>query len=331
LTPQYETVERLQVLVEEMQRTRPSGPDPVWSELERTISSALLLNLKEVFEEMRPTVAALARDLKKRVTVKIGGDTDRVTAVYADLLRENVFELVCNAVQHGIEPPEERVASGKPEAGTVHVLLRETLDRLVIRVHDDGRGVNQRELKAAFSRSSDGGIGRVRSVASSRFGGKLTLKSGERGTTAEIDVPCGPGVYRAVIFYRRGTYFAAPATFVTATPGLTAQSVVTDSAGAPFVRVSGRVLPFLEGESGLFVNLPGSGAQFGIVLTVGERECVIAADSLTGEVHVVPARQTPGYVAAEGFDEPVTALALERLVKNVADSGETSEAGSPAL
>ena len=317
MTPQYETIERLLVLVQEIERNHDDFAGAVWDEFRRTIATTFLLDLKEVFEEMRPTVAELARDVQKRIIVRIGGDTDNVTAPYADLLRENVFELVCNAIQHGIETPDERRAAGKPEAGTVHILLRETVGRLVIRVHDDGRGVNQDELKAAFSRHSNGGLGRVRSTVASRFGGKLTLKTGDRGTTAELDVPYGVGAYRAVIFHRHGAYFAAPATFVVGTPELTEQSVVADSAGAPYIRVSGRVLPFLEGETGDFVPVGSVTPQYGIVLQVGSGECVVAADRLDGEVHAVPVSQTPGWVTADEFDEPIAALTMDRLFQRV--------------
>ncbi|MDA3950285.1 MAG: ATP-binding protein [Spirochaeta sp.] len=318
LTPQYETIERFFVLVREMERTHGDPAGAVWEEFHRTVSATFLLDLKAVFEEMRPTVAAIAHDFRKQITVRIGGDTDKVAASYADLLREIVFELVCNAIQHGIERPEERRAAGKAEAGTIHILLRETLGRLVIRIHDDGRGVNQEELKAAFSRHSDGGLGRIRATVASRFGGKLTLKTGERGTTAEIDVPYGPGVYRAVTFHRRGACFAAPATFVIATPELTQQSVVADSAGTPFVRIFGRVLPFLEAHSGEFVvNAGGVGPRHGVVLKVGSRECVLAADGLDGEAHAVPVNEEPGRVAIDGFDEPVMALPLERVLERM--------------
>lgn len=310
VTPRYETVERINVLLRELERSQSRTDDPVWHVLRESLDQSLTVDLRGVFNEMRDAVVSIGRDLDKYVTVKVGGDTDSVPAAYADLLRENVFELIVNAIEHGIETQTEREQQEKPPYGTVHILLRQTVGRLIIKVHDDGRGVDQDEIKRAFARGAGGGLSRVRSSVAQRFGGKLSLKTGERGTTAEIDIPFGRDVYRAVVFQRHDEYFVAPATFVVATPDLRPGDIMTDAADAPYIRFGGRMLPFVEADEDALQSLLGATAPVCVVLKVGSDEFAVAADTIVTESHVVPQEDHPNTVLVPGIDDTVTRIPL---------------------
>jgi len=312
LNPPYEVVERLEVIVGELEATLAGDLAPLARELRAAVDRSLTVDLRHVFEEMEPAIETLGGELHKYVRVRVMGDTDRVPAAYAESLREHIFELLVNAIQHGIEPAEERRALGKDEFGTVRIFLRNTAGRLVIRIHDDGRGVVQDDLRRAAGRGAHGGLSRVRESLNERFGGTLTLKSGERGTTAEIVLPFRQGIFRGIVFLRDDTYLVAPATFVTDTVELTHRSLVGDAADAPFLRVAGRVVPFSSLGSDLLPSPLVLPASWAVVMRVDGSEFAVAADAIVQEALVLPRSDAPHLVEVEGIEGDVYRIPIKK-------------------
>lgn len=93
-----------------------------------------------------------ARDIARRrgreveVTVT-GGDIELDRAI-VDELNDAVLHLLRNAIDHGVEPPEERRMRGKPARGAVRVEVRRLRDRVLLELQDDGRGLDTERLKA---------------------------------------------------------------------------------------------------------------------------------------------------------------------------------------
>ncbi|MEN9353507.1 MAG: hypothetical protein RL318_832 [Fibrobacterota bacterium] len=113
---------------------------------------------KEVMElrrtEARPLlqkVPRLARDVAekvgKKIEIRTSGEDVRIDKSYLELLDAPLMHMVRNACDHGIDLPKERLAAGKPEAGIVEVSVIELEDSLVMRVCDDGRGLNMDGLR----------------------------------------------------------------------------------------------------------------------------------------------------------------------------------------
>jgi two-component system chemotaxis sensor kinase CheA len=88
---------------------------------------------------------------KKAVFRIVGGDSE-IDRTLADDLADPLLHLLRNAIDHGIEPPAERAAAGKPEAGTVTMMVRSRNSRLLISIGDDGRGI---DLPAVVRRARD--------------------------------------------------------------------------------------------------------------------------------------------------------------------------------
>ncbi|HEY3079487.1 MAG TPA: ATP-binding protein [Chloroflexota bacterium] len=111
-----------------------------------------LVPLEGVFADLRLAVrnAALA-DGKEAELLTRGGEVEADTGV-VDAAAEIVLQLVRNAVAHGIEPPAERGASGKPPAGRIEVAVHGRGGWLELTVADDGRGVDEPALRARARR-----------------------------------------------------------------------------------------------------------------------------------------------------------------------------------
>jgi two-component system chemotaxis sensor kinase CheA len=93
-----------------------------------------------------------ARDIARRrgreVEVTVTGSDIELDRAIVDELNDAVLHLLRNAIDHGIEPPEERRMRGKPARGLVRVEVRRHRDRVVLEVRDDGRGLDTERLRA---------------------------------------------------------------------------------------------------------------------------------------------------------------------------------------
>ncbi len=117
------------------------------AELDEGIRSIRLLPFGEACAGLERVAQDVAQTTGKRVRFVIGGGEVGIDRVIADRLRDPLVHLIRNAVDHGVESPEERVRNGKPAEGTVRVALLPKLRSLEVRVSDDGRGLNREQLR----------------------------------------------------------------------------------------------------------------------------------------------------------------------------------------
>jgi len=92
-------------------------------------------------------VRDLARELNKKVSLKIEGQTTPVDRDILDKLEAPLSHILRNAIDHGIEPPQERAAVGKPAGATIRLQAAHKAGMLVITVADDGQGVDVEKLR----------------------------------------------------------------------------------------------------------------------------------------------------------------------------------------
>ncbi|HEY7605380.1 MAG TPA: response regulator, partial [Actinomycetes bacterium] len=90
----------------------------------------------------------LARDRGKEVSVAVDDGGTEVDRSVLEQIKDPLVHLVRNSVDHGIEPPQARVAAGKPTAGTVSLRARQRGDTLLIEVADDGAGIDPERVRA---------------------------------------------------------------------------------------------------------------------------------------------------------------------------------------
>ena len=93
-------------------------------------------------------VRDVARQLGKNVKFEVIGETTGVDRDILDKLEAPLNHLIRNALDHAIEPPEERAAAGKPETGTIRLEARHRAGMLQIILADDGRGIDLNRLRA---------------------------------------------------------------------------------------------------------------------------------------------------------------------------------------
>lgn len=94
---------------------------------------------------------ALGDRLGKRIDLVVGGDDARIDLAAAPAVRTALIALVRNACDHGVEPPAERRACGKPTLSILHLTVRRTPEGVAIDMTDDGRGVDAGRVRARFA------------------------------------------------------------------------------------------------------------------------------------------------------------------------------------
>jgi len=104
------------------------------------------ISLAPTCTRMARLVREVAANVGKQVELVAQGQDVEVDKSILDDLADPLVHLLRNAVDHGIEPPEEREAAGKPPQGEVRLLASQEDGELVLRIEDDGRGLNRRRI-----------------------------------------------------------------------------------------------------------------------------------------------------------------------------------------
>ncbi len=122
--------------------------DRAVGELQRRALELRTTRLQRIVEPLPRSAREIAQRLGKRVEVEIEGAELELDRSILDRLSDPLVHLIRNAVDHGIELPEERAAAGKAEAGRIRIQARREKDSIRIAVVDDGRGIDLERVRA---------------------------------------------------------------------------------------------------------------------------------------------------------------------------------------
>jgi len=138
-TPGNRNVSLLGELLDEMHKINSSVQGRL-TELRKVPAGRILKPLPRAVRE-------LGKSLGKQIDLKLEGEGLRLDTAVAQVLGESLVHLVRNAMDHGIENPSERVASGKSSKGSLEVLLREDGEEVFAVVRDDGLGIDTAKIR----------------------------------------------------------------------------------------------------------------------------------------------------------------------------------------
>lgn len=110
--------------------------------------SIRMLPLRTTFERFRRLVHDLGSELGKDVELSIEGAETELDKTVIDQLNDPLVHLIRNSMDHGVEPPEARIAAGKPAKAKVHLAASHSGANVLIRVSDDGRGLDVEAVRA---------------------------------------------------------------------------------------------------------------------------------------------------------------------------------------
>lgn len=107
-----------------------------------------LMPLSVITERFPRMIRDIARSSGKEITFSIKGAEIEIDRSILDLIGDPLSHILRNSVDHGIEPPQERVARGKPATGRISISVSREKDEVEIRIEDDGRGMDREEIVA---------------------------------------------------------------------------------------------------------------------------------------------------------------------------------------
>ena len=116
-------------------------------QLQEALTRTRMVPLSVVFGRFPRLVRELARSMGKRVQLRIEGEDTEIDRALVEKLNECLVHLVRNALDHGIEPPDERIASGKPPEGVVELMASQSEGSVIVVVRDDGRGIDPDKVR----------------------------------------------------------------------------------------------------------------------------------------------------------------------------------------
>ncbi|WP_422777358.1 chemotaxis protein CheA [Pseudomonas mediterranea] len=125
-----------------------SNLDVVTADLQTAVMKTRMQPIKKVFGRFPRLVRDLARQLKKEINLELVGEETDLDKNLVEALADPLVHLVRNAVDHGIESPEEREAAGKVRSGKVILAAEQEGDHILLSISDDGKGMDPEVLRA---------------------------------------------------------------------------------------------------------------------------------------------------------------------------------------
>lgn len=124
-----------------------SNLDVVTADLQTAVMKTRMQPIKKVFGRFPRLVRDLARQLKKEINLELVGEETDLDKNLVEALADPLVHLVRNAVDHGVETPEEREASGKNRQGKVILAAEQEGDHILLSITDDGKGMDPAVLR----------------------------------------------------------------------------------------------------------------------------------------------------------------------------------------
>jgi two-component system chemotaxis sensor kinase CheA len=291
------------------------------ADLQDGIMTSRMVPVWQVFDRFPRVVRDAARALGKQVDFIVEGQEIELDRSLLDEIGDPVVHLLRNAIDHGMETPEARQRAGKPPTGRLSLTAARDRSAVVIRVTDDGKGIDRDRVLArahelglvesgrselsddelirliarpGFSTArqvtdiSGRGVGidavhaRVRAL-----GGTVDIKSAKgRGTTVTVRLPVTLAIVRALLARVGDETYAVPMTHVNETVHLE-QNTIRQVKGREVLVLRDDVLPLLHLRD--LVGLPRRDAKGGqvVVLEVADRRAGMVVDELTGQQEIV--------------------------------------------
>ena len=298
--------------------------------LQSMVMQVRMIPVEAVFLRFPRLVRDLSTKLGKQVELELVGKDTELDRTVVDALGDPLVHLVRNALDHGLEGPDERIAAGKPATGTLEISAQHAGGNVVITVSDDGRGIDalrvarkaaergliapeavdsidsQRAVELLFSAGfstaevtsdiSGRGVGMDAVRAAIRGLGGEVLMTSElgQGTTAQIRLPLTLAIMAALIVEADGRPFAIPLDRIERTVRVSDQAV-RSVAGRRMLLLSDGVLPIVD-SSERYGGPAVPDAEYAVVVRGGNERFALTVSRLVGQ-HELVTRPLPPEVA----------------------------------
>ncbi len=297
--------------------------DKIVRELQDLSLGLRMVPLKGAITKLTRVVRDLANRSGKQITFEVHGEETEVDRTLVDLLADPLLHMVRNAVDHGIETPSERLKAGKPAMGTVRLEASQAGDRVLVKLRDDGRGLQREKIVAkavekgiissgdgmtdsevfelifapgfstaeAVTEVSGRGVGMdvVRRNLMAMRGRTLIESKPGQGSTFTIELPLTLAITDGMIVRVGAERYIVPTAQIRRCFRPEPSAVSTVQGKGEMVQHGGEVLPMLRLHRALRVVGAQEVVVEGILMVVGDgnNRVAILVDELLGQQQVV--------------------------------------------
>ncbi len=296
----------------------------ITDQLQDEVMRIRMLPISNVFNKFPRMVRDLAQKVGKDIQLVIQGQDTELDRSVIDEINDPLIHLLRNAVDHGIETPEDRIAAGKSPSGTIHLTARHEQGRIIITVEDDGRGLNVDRLKQSAIQKgfiteqeanqlppdkaidlifisglstakqltdiSGRGVGMdiVRSNIEKVNGTILVDSKLGIGTRFQVILPLTLAIVPTLLVRVGASTFAIPLIMVTETERIRPEETHTIN-GRPVILLRNQVLPILKLSEVFDLDCAESTQKYSYIVVVSSNKMRIGlvVDALIGEEEVV--------------------------------------------
>ncbi len=289
-------------------------------ELQDQVLDIRMVPLGQLFSKVNQMLRRYSREANKPVNVEIFGEDTEIDKSISDNIMEPLMHLVRNAIDHGIESPEDRKAKGKSETGNITFRAYQKGNHVVIEVSDDGKGIDlekvkrkaiergilspEREVsreelleliftpgfstKDAVTEISGRGVGMdvVRDKIAS-IGGFVDVETLEnKGTTFRLTIPITLAIIKSILVKVGKQKFAFPLSSVFESLAIK-ESDIQRIEKREVYNLRGTVLPLIRVSEVLGIDSDRRDLLYVIVAGTGERRVGLVVDELIGQQEIV--------------------------------------------
>ena len=122
--------------------------DQVSKEIQASVLGIRMVPVKTIFAKFPRMLRDLAKASGKKIELQMIGEDTEIDKSLIEELSDPLIHLIRNSADHGVESPESRLASGKPETGTVILRARHEGDTVIVEIEDDGKGIDPAVIRA---------------------------------------------------------------------------------------------------------------------------------------------------------------------------------------
>lgn len=299
--------------------------DRITSDLQNVVMNVRMVPIEQVFNRFPRMVRDLSKELGKNVKLVMEGKETELDRTVIDEIGDPLVHLLRNAIDHGIENPEDRKKKGKNPVGTLNLIARQEGNSVVIIVQDDGQGIDAEKIKqkalekgiatqkeldqmdqntiinlifsAGFSTAKEitdvSGRGVGLDVVKSKIqalSGSVSLESNPgKGSRFVIKLPLTLAIIQALLVKVKEEIYAVPLANIDETTSIE-DKLIKNVQGQEVMVLRGKVLPLMRLDKVL--EVPGIDENtneeiYVVVVRKGEQQLGLVVNELIGQQEIV--------------------------------------------
>ncbi|ABP66427.1 CheA signal transduction histidine kinase [Caldicellulosiruptor saccharolyticus DSM 8903] len=316
------SVESLGIASEDFKKSY-SKVSRVINELQEIAMSMRMVSLSNTFQRLRRVALEVSEKLHKKVTVYVTGEETELDRMMIEHITDPLIHLVRNAIDHGIETPDERRKQGKAEEGNLYIHAKSTNSEVLITIQDDGRGIDREKIlekalekgiiksknnltdediyslifmpgfstKDEATEYSGRGVGLdIVKNNIERIGGKILVTSEKgRGTSFTLKIPLTLAIIDGMLVELNSKKFVIPITSMVEIIRLDTDKIILE-AGKKFILLREECYPLVDLKKIFFgkeTEFNSNTFNIGVMIEENGKKAVLLVDNLISQQQIV--------------------------------------------